>query len=509
MKKFYLTTPLYYVNDKPHIGHAYTTVAADVLTRWQRLRGKDVFFLTGTDEHGSKIAQAAEAHKCQPIEYADRIAGDFKNLWTALGITYDDFIRTTEKRHMDVVHQVFTDLHKKGDIYKGFYEDWYCVADESFWLESQLKDGKCPECGRKVEKLKEETYFFKLSKYEKPLLDYYASHPGFLSPAYRGNEMINFVKSGLKDLSVSRLNEKWGIPVPFDEKHTVYVWFDALINYISAAGYGSPADAARFQSLWPADIHFVGKEIFRFHTVIWPAMLMALGLPLPQKVFAHGWWTVEGEKMSKSRGNVVDPHAVIKDYGVDSFRYFILREIPFGVDGDFSIAALKKRYNSELANGLGNLFSRALNLIEKNMDGKIQKLPSSVSIANLAAGDAQNVQKKIEEAYAQPAFGDVLDLLMKVVQDSNLFMEQNAPWKLAKENPAKCAEVLTEVAVVLSWIAAGFYPFMPEICEKMWQQLGQPGDLKSSASKIFENPLAAFSTAGKLQKGVILFPRKE
>ncbi len=505
MKTFYLSTPLYYVNDKPHIGHAYTTVAADVLARWKRLKGEPVFFLTGTDEHGSKIAQAAEAHKCSPLEYADRLSGDFKNLWMALNITNDDFIRTTEARHVDVVQKVFQKLQDQGDIFKGFYEDWYCVADESFWLEGQLVDGKCPECGRAVQKLKEETYFFKLSKYEKPLLEHYAKHPEFLSPSHRGSEMINFVKSGLRDLSVSRLNEKWGIPVPSDPKHTVYVWFDALINYITASGYNPAAASDRFGALWPCDIHFVGKEIFRFHTVIWPAMLMALNLPLPKKVFAHGWWTVDGQKMSKSRGNMVDPIAVAKDFGVDGFRYFILREIPFGVDGDFSLAALEKRYNTELANDLGNLFSRALNLIEKNMGGTVQKLPAALTIGGLGGGA---VQKSIDEAYDQAAFADVLELLMNVVKDANLFMEKNAPWKLAKENPSKCAEVLSEAAVTLAWVAAGFYPFMPEICGKMWALLGQSKPLNEAAWNVFQDPLKHFETGRTMTKGAILFPKK-
>ncbi len=510
MKKFYLTTPLYYVNDKPHIGHAYTTVAADVLARWKRLKGESVFFLTGTDEHGSKIAQAAEAHKVSPIEYADRLSAEFKKLWVALGITNDDFIRTTEKRHVDVVQKIFQKLQDQGDIFKGFYEDWYCVSDESFWLESQLKEGKCPECGRAVQKLKEETYFFKLSKYEKPLLDYYSEHTELLSPPHRGSEMINFVKSGLKDLSVSRLNEKWGIPVPSDPKHTVYVWFDALINYITVAGYdpasANPASAPGFKDLWPCDVHFVGKEIFRFHVVIWPAMLMALGLPLPKKVFAHGWWTVDGQKMSKSRGNMVDPITVAQDFGVDGFRYFILREIPFGVDGDFSIRALQKRYNTELANDLGNLFSRALNLIEKNMGGTVKELPKRLTIGELSSGEPQ---KTIDAAYDQVAFGEVLERLMNVAKDGNLFMEKNAPWKLAKENPERCAEVLSEVAVVLAWVTAGFYPFMPEVTEKMWALLGQSKPLKEIGWKIFQDPLKYFETGRAMTKGAILFPKKE
>ena len=302
MKKFYITTPIYYVNDRPHIGHAYTTIAADVLARWKRMEGRGVFFLTGTDEHGSKISQTAEKEGVSPQALADRLSNEFRQLWQELQISNDDFIRTTEDRHVQTAQKVFEKLAAQGDIYKGFYEDWYCVSCESFWLESELVEGHCPDCGRKVEKLKEESYFFKLSKHEKALLTHYRKNPDFLSPKKRSQEIINFVQSGLKDLSISRLKEKWGIPLPTDSKHTVYVWFDALLNYLTAAGYqASPeprASSPEFSSVWPADVHLVGKEIFRFHAVIWPAMLLALGLPLAVKVFAHGWWTAEGEKMS-------------------------------------------------------------------------------------------------------------------------------------------------------------------------------------------------------------------
>jgi len=357
MKRFYITTPLYYVNDVPHIGHAYTTVAADVLARWKRLCGEPVFFLTGTDEHGSKIAQAAAKAGSSPLDYATKYAEEFKGLWTVLGISYDDFIRTTEERHRRVVQYVFSSLEASGDIYPGTYSGWYCTQCETFYTESELKDGKCPTCGRAVEFLKEDSYFFRLSRYQERLLEHYANNPDFLQPSSRAQEIVNFVKEGLRDLSVSRSKVAWGVPVPGHSGHSVYVWFDALLNYITAAGYlprslppsvgeASPTEGGgdhgerRFEDIWPADVHIVGKEIFRFHTVIWPAMLMALQLPLPAKVFAHGWWTVEGRKMSKSIGNVVDPHQMSEEYGVDAFRYFLLREVPFGGDGDFSAAAV-------------------------------------------------------------------------------------------------------------------------------------------------------------------------
>lgn len=498
MKNFYITTPLYYVNDKPHIGHAYTTIAADVLARWQRQQGVAVTLLTGTDEHGSKIAQAAEKAGISPQAFTDKLVPAFKDLWQILNIRYDDFIRTTEERHIRSVGALFEALRAKGDIYEGQYEGWYCVACESFWTESQLVDKNCPDCKRDVQKLQESSWFFKLSKYEQPLLDYYKQHPDFLSPTKRGNEMIRFVESGLKDVSVSRVNERWGIPVPFAREHTVYVWFDALLNYATAAGY---PDAMDSKKMWPADVHLVGKEIFRFHTILWPAMLMALEIELPRKVFAHGWWTVEGEKMSKSRGNVVDPIALSQEYGADAFRYFLLREIPFGADGDFSYASLKARYNTELANDLGNLFSRALNLIEKNMDGTVRTIPKELFV-NLKEAD-----QKIKEAYAHLAFDQVLDVLGAVVRESNAYLEKNAPWKLAKTDPTACAGVLSNIYGILLWLAAGYAPFMPEKCATMAGQLG----LDAALPEIITHPAEWIHTLSLPRKisRAILFPRKE
>jgi len=343
MKYFYVTTPIYYANDRPHIGHAYTTVASDVICRWKQLKGHKTFLLTGTDEHGSKVAKAAQNAGKKPKEFLDEMIKSFKNLWPALYIHADDFIRTTDERHKKGVQKIFEIIHKNGDIYKDYYEGFYCVPCESFFTEQQLTEGKCPDCVRPVEKLKEESYFFKLSKYQDFLLKHYRENPEFLSPSERAPEMLRFVESGLRDLSVSRTRVSWGIPVPFDAKHTIYVWFDALLNYITGAGYGTAEN--KFKSLWPADIHFVGKEIFKFHSVIWPAMLKSAGLPLPKKVFAHGWWTVEGEKMSKSLGNVVDPIEVSEEYSVDTFRYFLFREMPFGGDGNYTKDSFKRRYN--------------------------------------------------------------------------------------------------------------------------------------------------------------------
>ncbi|MBO7238210.1 MAG: methionine--tRNA ligase, partial [Elusimicrobiaceae bacterium] len=364
-KKFFITTPIYYVNSVPHIGHAYTTIALDILARYKRQQGADVHFLTGTDEHGANIEKSATAKGVSPQEWTDQISAQYRQMWKELNISYDDFIRTTDPKHEHVVQAVFEKLLKQGDIYKGSYSGKYCLSCEQYYDESEmLEGGLCPVHKRPLTEVHEETYFFKLSKYEQPLLKFYAENPGFLSPKYRANEILSFVKSGLRDLSVSRTKVKWGVQVPSDPAHTVYVWFDALINYISATGAGTvlcedkaeheahlaKLGAKSFEDFWPADVHLVGKEIFRFHSVIWPAMLMALGLPLPKKVFAHGWWTVEGEKMSKSLGNVVNPVELAQKYGVDPVRAFLFREVPFGQDGDFSMTSFKNRYNSDLAN---------------------------------------------------------------------------------------------------------------------------------------------------------------
>jgi len=354
-KTFYITTPIYYVNDVPHIGHAYTTIAADVMARYKKLSGYDVLFSTGTDEHGQKIARSAEKVNITPLELADKVVLKFKDLWPLLNIKYDDFIRTTEPRHIKVVQEIFNKLYEKGDIYKGEYEGWYCVPCETFWTETQLTNETCPTCGKKIEKIKEESYFFKMSKYQDQILSYFEKNPQCIQPKARRNEIISFVKGGLKDQSITRTKKslKWGIDVPFDNNHVIYVWYDALLNYITVAGYNM--DNKKFKKYWPADVHLVGKDILRFHTVIWFTMLMAAGIEPPRMVFAHGWWTIEGEKMSKSKGNVVDPYKTIEEYGADAFRYFLMREVSFGQDGNFSKDYLINRINYDLANDLGNL----------------------------------------------------------------------------------------------------------------------------------------------------------
>ncbi len=498
MKKFYLTTPLYYVNDVPHIGHAYTTIAADVLARWKRLSGKEVYFLTGTDEHGQKIEEAAQKAGEETLTYVNRIAGEFKKTWTVLNISNDGFIQTHEERHKKVVQSVFEKLKASGDITKGTYEDWYCLHDESYFTEAELVNKKCPSCGRDVQKLKEESYFFKLSKYEKPLLEYYAAHPEFLSPSSRANEIINFVKSGLRDLSVSRTRVKWGIPLPSDPDHTVYVWFDALLNYISAV----PADH------WPADVHLVGKEIFRFHTVIWPAMLMALHLPLPKKVFAHGWWTVEGTKMSKSLGNVVDPKKMADEYGVDAFRYFLLREVPFGADGDFSEKSLHGRYNAELANNLGNLLQRTTTLLLKNFDGKIPALDKKLeSVAGLP-----EMIKEIDAAYDNLAFGEVLEKIYGLMIRTNKYIDDKAPWKLGADQKELLGEILVECLAVLRVLAVLLHPVMPEKTQAIWERLGEKTILKEEGKKLLAvwagGNFPPFQDGQTLVKGDPLFMRK-
>jgi methionyl-tRNA synthetase len=506
MKSFYITTPIYYANDVPHIGHAYTTIAADVLARWRRLKSEKVFFLTGTDEHGAKIDQAAKTAGKTPLDYLHPVVDSFRALWTRLGITNDDFIRTTEERHKQTVQRVFEKLEAQGDIYLGTYEDWYCVPDETFWSESELVDGKCPTCGRSVDKLKEESYFFRLSAYQDRLLAHYEQHPTFLAPKGRAGEIRNFVKSGLRDLSVSRTKVSWGIPVLAHPPHTVYVWFDALLNYISALGYNPTGSAPLYNETWPADVHLVGKEIFRFHAVIWPAMLMALGLPLPKRVFAHGWWTVEGEKMSKSRGNVVDPHAVVEIYGVDAFRYFLLREVPFGSDGDFSLKAMLGRYNSELANALGNLLNRVLTLVEKNFDGI---LDPGAATTELVANNATEWLADYDDSLNRLAFNEGLEKILALVNQANKFAEDRAPWKLVKEDREKAKSVLVEMARALKLAALALHPFMPTITQEMWQQLGESVPLGQAAPELIASGIITFAPGQKIQKGLPLFPRKE
>lgn len=467
MKRFYVTTPLYYVNDRLHLGHAYSTIAADVLARYHRLRGEDVFFLTGTDEHGQKIAEAAASAGVTPQEWADRIVEDDQDLWKRLNISHDEFIRTTEGRHHRAVQQAFRAMREGGDIYPGTYRGPYCVPCETYHLPAEVEGGNCPDCGRPVTEVSEETFYFKLSRFEKPLLKHFEQHPDFLRPAARVAEMVRFIRQGLRDQSISRTQVRWGVPVPDQPGHTVYVWFDALMNYLTAAGYG----AGQIPSTWPADVHVVGKEIVRFHTVIWPAMLMALGLPLPRRVFGHGWWTVEGEKMSKSRGNVVDPRAVCDEVGVDAFRYFLLREVPFGSDGDFSRASLRRRYAADLANDLGNLVSRIVPLARRHLGARSPRAPEGDPELRRAAGVlAERMPGWMDELEFHAALSGVWDL----VTAANRFIDRAAPWRLTGNGDrSRLGEVVGQVLEVLRLLSIHLAPFMPETAAAIGGVVGQ------------------------------------
>ena len=466
-KKYYITTPLYYVNSSPHIGHAYTTMAADILERHFKAKDMPVFMQTGTDEHGSNIEKTANEKNVPPKQWCDEVSNQFRQLWETLGIKYDYFIRTTDKLHEEAVQAVFEKLIASGDIYLGSYEGLYCKSCEAFYTESELIEGKCPVHKRNVEAVKEESYFFRLSKYEKPLLEYYEKHPDFLAPSYRARELINFVKAGLTDLSVSRTKVAWGIPVKSNPKHTVYVWFDALLNYITGRGYSPDNVSPEFKEYWPADVHLVGKEIFRFHGVIWPAMLMALGLELPKKVYAHGWWTVNGEKMSKSTGNFIKAEDVVAEYGLDSLRYFTFREVTFGQDGDFSMEAFRRRYNSDLANDLGNLFSRVINLVNKNIDERLPEDPSSKLYSQFAALTA-----KIDSSIEDMQFSDALETIWGAISDLNKIVAEKKPWEMAKKCPEELPGFLNEMVWCLRLIAGWIDPFMPNTAEAMKKHLG-------------------------------------
>lgn len=505
-KTFYITTPIYYPSDKLHIGHAYTTVAADAIARYKRFKGFDVHFLTGTDEHGQKIERRAKDAGKTPQQFVDEIVAGIKDLWSLLRISYDDFIRTTEQRHIEVVQDVFEKILKKGDIYKSEYEGWYCVPCETFWLERQLEDGKCPnpDCRRPVELVREESYFFKLSKYQDKLIRYIEENPDFIKPASRRNEMLNFCRSGLEDLCVSRTTFDWGIPVPGDPKHVVYVWFDALTNYISALGYGR--DGGEFRKYWPADLHLVGKEIMRFHTIIWPIILMALDLPLPKQVFGHGWLVLEGGKMSKSKGNVIDPVVLVDKYGVDAVRYFLLREVPFGSDGYYSEEALKGRINSDLANDLGNLLHRSLGLVERYWDGRV---PTPRAGHTHIADYAREVVKKYEEAMDGFLLSDALATAFSLVTRCNKYLDEEAPWaKMPRGEEAAASTVLYNVLESIRIVAGLLVPFLVETPEAIWAQLGID---ESPREKRWEEAVAwgGLKPGTRTRKAGPLFPRIE
>jgi methionyl-tRNA synthetase len=472
-KKFYITTPIYYPSANFHIGHCYTTIVADAIARYKRLTGYDVFYLTGTDEHGEKIQKKANEAGVTPKEYVDKIVANAKDLWKSLDISYDKFIRTTDEEHVKCVQKIFERLYKQGDIYKGEYKGLYCTPCESFWTETQLINGKCPDCGRDVHEVSEEAYFFKLSKYQDRLVKYYEENPDFIEPESRKNEMINnFIKPGLADLCVSRTSFDWGIPVTFDDKHVVYVWLDALTNYISALGYLSDDDSL-FKKYWPCDLHIVGKEIIRFHTIVWPIMLMALNLPLPKKVFGHGWLVIDGGKISKSLGNYKDPREYIDAYGVDAIRYFALREVPFGSDGSFSEDALINRTNGDLANILGNLVNRTIGMINKYFDGEVSNKGVSEEIDNNLIKEAESLYIKVENYMNKLEVPKALDSIFDLFRSLNKYIDETTPWILAKDDSKK-DRLATVLYNLIEGIRIGtvlLRPFIPETTEKIFKQI--------------------------------------
>ncbi len=503
-KRYTITTPIYYANGSPHIGHAYTSIAADVLARWKRLDGFDVFFLTGTDEHGQKVEQAAVAAGLAPQAFVDRVAADFRAMADALHVSYDDFVRTTEPRHLQACAALWSGLQQAGHIYEGAYEGWYALRDESFYGEDELTlhpDGtRTAPSGAPVQWVREPSYFFRLSDWQERLLAFYEDHPDFIGPPARRNEVVSFVRQGLKDLSISRTSFSWGVPVPGDPAHVMYVWWDALVNYITALGYPDTTDPR--WSFWPADLHLVGKEIVRFHAVFWPAFLMAAGLDLPRRVYSHGWWTVDGEKMSKSVGNVIDPCALAAEFGVDAVRFFLLREVPFGGDGDYSRKALIGRLNIELANDLGNLAQRTLSLIARNCGGMMPQRGIMTDADIGLLGHAEALPALMREQLDRQALHEALEAVWRVIRASNGYIDRQAPWALKKTDAIRMQAVLHVLADVLRHVAIVLQPFMPTSMAAMLDQLGIAADQRQLDA--LGTPLAAGS-AVPAPRGV--FPR--
>ncbi len=512
-RTFYVTTPIYYVNAEPHLGTAYTTIAADALARYRRMTGHDVMFLTGLDEHGQKIAQAAEENGMDPQAWVDAIAPKFKAAWEMLGVSYDDFVRTTEPRHKRGVQAFWTSLHDRGYLYKGHYDGWYCVPDETFWTEDQLEDGKCPQCAREVEFIREDNWFFKLSEFQQPLLDFYEAHPDFIQPETRRNEVLSFVKQGLKDLSISRTNFTWGVPLPFAENHVTYVWIDALLNYITALGYGSddPAEQARFERYWPAQYHFVGKDIIRFHCVIWPAMLLAAGVEPPKSVFAHGFLLTKGEKMSKSKGNAQTPASLVERFGVDAYRYYFLRDVAFGQDGSISMESMVQRYNGDLANDWGNLCSRLFNMVGKYFDGVVPEVPGNEADTDedvTLKAIAGTLPEKYEDSMSRLEYMTALETTWDLIKEVNRYIENQAPWNLAKteETAGRLAAVIYSALEAVRIAALFTAPAMPITSAEVWTRLGL-GDITGVTDIAAAAVWGQLPAGSAVTKGDPLYPR--